>query len=192
MAVVAANIHTGPATIFMGGAAPASSLPPTWQTHTNGVPAGFTHIGATLGDTVFNWKPNYNNIEAEQALGIIDKFVTAEDGTLEFEAEERTQVLLKQAFGNIGTVDDGTRTGFYGGGGGTILNIQYVTLVLTSLRRDLAGKYEVLVLYKAVCTAGIPLTYSRTKVSTYKMNFQALPDGTRTVGDQIFQFSREK
>jgi len=192
MALTPADIHVGPANIYIGVTAPASGAPPTWLTHTNGVPATGTHVGATLGDASFTWATEKTDIEAEQSIGVIDKFISKENATLEFEAEERNYQLMKQAFDNIGSVNDGTRVGFYGGGGGTIINIQYATIVLVSARRDIANRFEVLMLYKAVCTSGMILRYSRTTPSTYRVTFQALPDTTRTTGDHIFQFSREK
>lgn len=192
MAQDAGKIHVGPARIWTGTTAPASGAPPTWLTHTNGVPATGTEVGFTLGDAVFTWKTDKVDIEAEQALGVVDQFISKENAMLEFEAQERTYSLLKILFDNIGNVDDGTRTGFYGGGGGTILNIQYVTVVLTSQIRNLTNKFEVLMCYKCVSMEGIQLTFSRTKPSTYKCQLRALPDSTRTQGDQIFQFSREK
>lgn len=192
MAQDASKIHVGPARIWIGTTAPASGTPPTWATHTNGVPATGTEVGYTMGDAVFTWKGDKVDIEAEQALGVVDQFISKENAQLEFEALERTYQLMKIAFDNIGTVDDVTRTGFYGGGGGTILSIQYTTVFLSSQIRNLTNKYEVLFLYKAVSMEGIPLTFSRTKPSSYKVTLRALPDSTRSSGDQIFQFSREK
>lgn len=192
MAQDAAKIHVAPARIFIGTTAPATGAPPTWATHTNGVPADGTEVGFTLGDAVFTWNTDKADIEGEQALGVIDQFITKENAQLEFEAQERTYLLLKAAFDNIGSIDDGTRTGFYGGGGGTILNIQYTTVFLSSQIRNLTNKYEILFMYKTVSMSGMVLTYSRTKPSTYKITLRGLPLSTRTQGDQIFQFSREK
>lgn len=192
MAQSAANIHVGPARIWIGTTAPATGLPPTWVTHTNGVPGTGTEVGYTLGDAVFTWQAEKTDIEAEQDMGIVDQFVSKETAMLEFEAQERVYQLLQVAFDNIGKVDDGTRTGFYGGGGGTVLNIQYYTVFLSSPRRDLTNKFEILFLYKTISMQGIQLTYSRTKPSTYKVQLRCLPDSTRNSGDRIFQFSREK
>ena len=192
MALNPAEIQVGPARIFIGVTAPASGAPPTWATHTNGIPATGTEVGLTAGEAVFTWNTEKTDIEAEQVMGVVDKFITKENATLEFEAQERTYNLLKQAFDNIGSINDVTRVGFYGGGGGTIVNIQYTTIMLTSPRKDVAGRYEVLFLYKAVNSGAMPLRYSRTAPSTYRLTFQALPDTSRTQGDQIFQFSREK
>lgn len=192
MALSPNEIHVGPANIYMGVTAPASGAPPTWMTHTNGVPGTGTHVGATMGEATFSWNTDKSEIEVEQALGTIDMYITKENATLEFEAAERNYLLMKAAFDNIGNVSDVTRTGFYGGGGGTIINIQYTTIFLSSPRKDQASKYEILVLYKCVSVAGMPIKYSRTSPSTYRVSFRCLPDTTRTTGDQIFQFSREK
>lgn len=192
MAQDASKIHVAPARIFTGVTAPATGTPPTWLTHTNGVPATGTEVGYTIGDAVFTWKAEKTDIEAEQDLGVVDQFVSKENCMLEFEAQERTYTLLQILFDNIGKVDDGTRMGFYGGGGGTVLNIQYPCIVLTSQIRNLTNKYEVLVLYRCVSMEGIQLTYSRTKPSTYKVQVRGMPDSSRNVGDRIFQFSREK
>jgi hypothetical protein len=192
MAQSAANIHVGPGRIWTGVTAPASGAPPTWMTHTAGVPATGTEIGFTASDSTFTWNTEKSDIEAEQAIGVVDQFISKESAQLEFEALEREYNLLKACFDNIGNVNDVTRMGFYGGGGGTILNITYVTVCLTSQIRNLTGKYEVLVMYKAVSMNAMVLTWSRTKPSSYKVTLRGLPDTTRTAGDQIFQFSREK
>jgi hypothetical protein len=192
MALNPNEIHVSPARIYIDVTPPASGTPPTWLTHTNGVPATGTEVGLTAGEAVFTWATEKADIESEQVMGIVDKFITRENAQLEFEAQERTYALIKRAFDNIGSVNDATRLGFYGGGGGTIINIQYATIALVSLRRDIAARYEVLLLYKCVCTSGMLLRYSRTTPSTYRVTFQALPDTTRSSGDQIFQFSREK
>lgn len=169
MALQPTEIQVGPARIFIGVTPPASGAPPTWAPHTNGIPATGVEVGLTQGDSVFTWLTEKTDIESEQVMGTVDKFITKENATLEFEAQERTFNLMKAAFDNIGTVNDVTRMGFYGGGGGTIVQIQYSTIMLTSPRKDVAARYEVLFVYKAVSTGGMLLTYSRTKPSTYRM-----------------------
>lgn len=190
------EIHVGPANVYIDvtapATAPAAGEDPTWLPHLNGVPSSGTHVGATLGDSVFTWTTEKAEIKAEQVMGTLDMFITDQMATLTFEAEERVFALMKKAFDNIYSVDNAQRMGFTGGGGGSVIQIQYTTIVLTSLRKDIAGAYEVLVAYKCVSTAPMPLTYSRTKPSTYAVTFRCLPDTTRTEGDQIFQFSREK
>jgi hypothetical protein len=192
MAVQSNEIHVGPANIYIGTTAPATGTPPTWATHTNGAPATGTHVGATIGEATFTWTAEKTEIMAEQVMGVLDMFISSQGAELTFEAEERNFELMEKAFDNIGNVDDVTRMGFYGGGGGTIININYTTIFLSSLRRDIPGAYEILFIYKGVSTAPMPLKYSRIGPSTYEVTFRCLPDTDRDEGDQIFQFSREK
>ena len=196
MALHPEEIHVGPAHIFIDVDAPATSpdvdSEPEWLAHSNGVPSSGTEVGATLGDAVITWTSTKIDIVAEQVMGILDKFISDQMMTVAFEAEERTYQLLKNTFDNINSVNNSQRMGFWGGGGGTTINIIYTTIALTSLRRDIAGAYEVFCAYKCVSMNPMPITYSRTKPSTYAVQFQCLPDTTRTEGDQIFQLSREK
>jgi hypothetical protein len=192
MALTPQNIHVGPARIFVGTTAPASGDPPTWAPHTNGLPASGTDVGFTVNEAVFSWTSEKADINAEQVLGIVDQFITAQNATLTFEALERNYTLLKMLFDNIGSVNDVTRMGFYGGGGGSVIEIQYTTLFLSSRIRTLTNKYEVLFLYKVVSVEAVPLRWSRTTPSSYAVTLRVLPDTTRSEGDQMFQFSREK
>lgn len=190
------EIHVGPALIFMDvtapATAPAQGEEPTWLPHLNGVPSSGTFVGATIGESVFTWTSEKTDIVAEQVMGILDKFISQQGATLTFTAEERNYLLMKHTFDNNFSVNNAARMGFTGGGGGTIITPIYTTIALTSGRRDIAGAFEVLVLYKCISINAMPLTYSRTGVSQYAVQFQCLPDTTRTAGDQIFQFSREK
>lgn len=190
------EIHVGPAEVWMDVTPPATAVTegtaPTWMEHTNGMPNSGVFVGATLGETVFSWTSEKTDIVAEQSMGILDKFISQQNATLTFTAEERSYQLMKHTFDNIFSVNDATRMGFSGGGGGTAIQIQYTTIFLSSPRKDIPGKYEILVAYKCVSINAMPLTYSRVAPSTYAVQFQCLPDTTRMRGDQIFQFSREK
>ncbi len=194
--IQANQIHVGPARIFIDVTAPATApsagTEPTWLPHLNGIPSTGVEVGATLGESVFTWTSEKTELQAEQVMGVLDMFISNQGATLTFTAEERTYQLLKHTFDNIFSVNNAQRMGFTGGGGGTILPILYTTIALTSGRRDIAGAYEVLVMYKCVSINAMPLTYSRVAPSNYAVQFRCLPDTTRTDGDQIFQFSREK
>jgi hypothetical protein len=190
------EIHVGPAEVWMGvdppATAPTEGTAPTWMEHDRGMPDSGTFVGATLGETVFTWTTEKTDIVAEQSMGILDKFISQQNATITFTAEERSYELMKHTFDNIFSVNDVDRMGFSGGGGGTTINIQYTTIFLSSPRKDIVGKYEILVAYKCVSINAMPLTYSRVAPATYAVQFQCLPDTTRMRGDQIFQYSREK
>jgi hypothetical protein len=190
MALVADNVHHGPARVWLGVTNPASALPPTWMGHTAGVPATGTEVGYTEGDTIFRKGKTTVDINAEQANGPIKVLWTGEIVEAEFLAMERTYNTLRAAFDNTGTVDDVTRMGFYGGGSQATLRSQ--TVFLSSPRPDFVGKYEISVIYKAVSVTGYEAPYRKSAASTYRVILRGIFDTTRVIGDQLYQHSIEK
>lgn len=197
MAQDAQKIHVGAARIFLGpvGTAvpPTSSDPPTLSVHTAGVPStpqvGFVEVGHTFEDTVFEYTPEILDIESEQVFGIVDTAVISQGGKLTFTAQERTYATLRAAFGGIGSVDDTDKTLFYAGG---VFAMQSQVVMLTSPRRDNPAKFEVLTIYRAQSVEGVKLPYSRKTPSRYAVTLRAVHDASRVVGDQLFQWFREK
>ena len=190
MAQNEANIHIGAARIFLGVTAPASGTPPTLMGHTNGVPATGTEVGFTEGNATFSYRPTKELIPVEQALSAAGMFVSDEVAQLVFRAQERVYVALRAAFDNIGTVSDGSKDMFYAGGQSIIP--LYQSVMLTSPRRDVAAKWEVLVIYKATSMEGIELPYGKATRSTYQITLRGLADSSRSISDQLFQWYREK
>lgn len=192
MAQNAANIHVGAALIFIGGVAPTTGTPPTLTVHTNGVPSspqtGFTEVGHTYEDTVFQYTPTIQDIESEQAFGIVDSYAIDQKCTLKFTCQERVYIALKTAFDAIGQVSDGSKILFYGGGSYTVGS---ACVILTSRQRNAPSKYEVLTIYKAQSVEGVQLTYSRKNPSRYAVTLRGVHDTSRNVGDQLFQWFKE-
>lgn len=192
MAQTAANIHVGAGRIWLGTTAPATGTPPTWLTHTDGALATGTEVGHTEGESTFQYQLTKEELKSEQALASVDVYPTEEMCSLVFTAQERVLQTLRAAFDNIGDVDDATRTGFYGGGGTSILAPRTQTVVLTSRRRDATTKFEVLMIYKAFSVEALQLTYSRATPSRYAITLRGIADSSRNDGDRLFQWSREK
>ena len=192
MAQNANNIEVGAGRIWIGGVAPATGTPPTLAVHTSGVPSspqtGFTEVGHTFGDAVFSTSGSYQDIESEQAFGIVDTYVDGQMCELTFVAQERVYLLLKTLFDGVGTVTDGSKHLFYGGGAFTVAS---QTVMLTAVQRKAPTKYEILTIYKAQSVSGIKLTYSRKNVGRYEVKLRGVHDTSRSVGDQLYQFFRE-
>jgi hypothetical protein len=190
VAQLESNIHIGAGRIWLGVTPPASGAPPTLMGHTNGVPATGTEVGHTEGNAVFTYRPTKELIPSEQALGAVGVFTTDEMCQLTFKAQERVYQNLRTAFDAIGTVSDVNKDLFYGGG----LTISPLTqaVMLSSPRRDVAGKYEIIVIYKAVNMEGVEIAYGKANRSTYQITVRGLADTTRTISDQLFQWYREK
>lgn len=187
MAQVAANVHVGPARIFLGITNPASGNPPTAAAHTAGVPTPGTEVGFTQGDAIFRKNKETNTIMAEQAMGPIGVYLTSEIVEIEFTAMERVFAALQAALDNTaGQLDTGgVRQLFWGGGSQYAIRTQSV--LLSSLRPNQAGKYEVSVIYKAYNVSGYEIAYRKSGESTYRITLRGLFDTTRSVGDQLYQ-----
>lgn len=188
-AMVADNVHNGPARIWTGVTKPASSLPPTFVGHTAGVPADGIEAGYTEGDSIFRKGKTTVDINAEQAMGPIKVLLTGEIVEIEFVAMERVYNTLRAAFDNTGTINDATRMGFYGGGGQYALRKQSV--FMSSPRPDFPGLYEISMIYAAVSVTGYETAYRKAAASTYRVILRGVFDTTRVIGDQLYQHSIE-
>jgi hypothetical protein len=184
------NIHIGGGRIWLGVTAPASGVPPTLMGHTSGVPATGTEVGHTEGNATFTYRATKELIPSEQALGAVGAFVTDELVSLAFRAQERVYQALRAAFDAIGTVTDASKDLFFGGG--QTISPLTQAIMLTSPRRDVAAKWEVLVIYKAVNMEGVEIAYGKANRSTYQITLRGLADTSRVIGDQLFQWYREK
>jgi hypothetical protein len=190
MALNAANIHLGPARIFLGVTNPATADPPTWMTHVAGVPATGTEAGYTEGDTIFRVATDKTEILAEQASGPVKVIETMERVEAEFTALERTYDTLRSAFENAKTVNDANRMGWYSGGLNKVVRTQSV--MLTSPRPDFAGMYEISLIYKAYNMNGYETAYRKAGASSYRITLRGLNDSTRVLNDQLYQHFIEK
>ena len=181
----AANVHVGPARIFLAVTNPATGNPPTAMPHTAGVPTPGNEVGYTEGDAIFRKTKETGEINAEQAMGPIGVFLTREIVEVEFTALERVYTTLQAAFDNTGSVNTGGRMMFWGGGAQYTIRTQSV--FMSSLRPNQAGKYEISVIYRAYSVTGYEIAYRKAGASSYRVTLRGLFDTTRAVGDQMFQ-----
>lgn len=192
MALDNTKIHQGTARIFLGVTAPTTGTPPTLLTHTAGVPGTGTEVGHTEGDAMWSYLLDKDEITSEQVLAPIDVAAKAEAIKLEFVCQEMTYNTLISAFDNVGTVTDGAKNLFYGGGGTAVLSPKTQCVVLTSIQRNAPTKFIVTVLYKVYTAEGVKFNFGRTKKTTYKMTLIGLADTARNDGDRLFQHFFEK
>lgn len=192
MSFAAGKIHLGAARIFAGVTAAASGTPPTYTTHTAGVPGSGTEVGLTQGDTVFTYKAEKKYVEAEQALGKVQAFTISEMAAIECTMLEQTYFTLQQAFDNVGKESISGGDAFYFGGGTAILTPTQQCVMFTAIDPLNPTKFRVVQLYKVSMPNGMEIPFSRTKESVYKVRFEGLQDLTRTAGDQIGYYRVEK
>lgn len=192
MAQNPANVHFGPGRVFFDVPAPTTGNPPTFVSHTAGVPdGGGTEVGYTLGDLTFNVSKETNDITAEQVQGAIAVQRTNSMVTVEFEAMERTYLNLKVAFDTDGgTLNDVNRIAIWGGGQAVPLATH--TVFVSSLRPNQPGKYEISMIYKGVTVSGYQIAYKKSGASVFHVTIRGLFDGTRDDGDRLYQHFIEK
>jgi hypothetical protein len=185
------KIHVGAARIFTGVTAAVSGAPPTYITHTNGVPGTGTEIGLTEGDCTIQYTLHKQEIAAEQSLGIVDIFADTESAMLSFTMQEANAQALKAAFDSSVGYDNTAGDAFYFGGGTAVLAPMTTCVFFSAVRRDAPTKYIVGQLYKAYSKDGFNFSFSRTKKSTVKVTLVAIADLTRTAKDQMGYVRRE-
>lgn len=191
MAFTPGRIHVGPARIFVGVTNPASGGPPTFVTHTAGVPATGTEIGLTEGDTVFTYNPKKTKVMSEQYYAATDVYLTEEECHVTFTAQESTVKALQAAFDNIGQFSDGTKDAFFMGSGSGAFSCLKQSVMVTARQRINTTKYIVILMYLAVTNKPLVYPFSRTKKATWPVQLDALADTTRSSGDAIAQFYYE-
>lgn len=200
MAQSAPAIIASPARIFLGTYSgvilPVTGAPPTLFQHTAGVPSGlqtgFTEVGYTTGDSVFEYKATKEEISPEQSLIAVDVFTKDEMAQVTFTAMERTYNTLRAAFDNVGTVSDASKDLYYMGNGTGIVAPLIWSLFLSSVHRDNTAKFSYMNIYRAYSVNGIKLPFNKAKATTYAITIKALADTTRTAGDQVAQVVHEK
>lgn len=192
MSFTPGRIHLGAARIFVGGTAAATGTPPTYTSHTAGVPAGFDEVGLTQEDAMFGYKVDQKLIEAEQSLGPVATFSVSEGAFIECTVLEQTYTTLQRAFNNVGKESVSGGDAFYFGGGTAVLTPLQQCVMLTSVQPANPTKFIIAQLYKCAMPQGYEVPFSRTKETKYKLRFQAMADVSRNAGDQMGYYRFEK
>lgn len=191
MAFTPGRIQLGTARIFVGGTAATTGTPPTYTTHTAGVPSGFTEMGLSQGDCTFGYKAEQKLIEAEQALGPVGAFTVSERAFIECTVLEQTYAVLQRAFNNVGKESVAGGEAFYFGGGTSILAPLTQCVMVTVMQPATPTKFICVQLYKCAMPQGYEVPFSRTKEALYKLRFEAIQDVSRNAGDQMGYYRYE-
>lgn len=192
MAFAPAKIHGGGSRIFTGVTAGTTGTPPTYITHTDGVPGSGTELGLTQGDTTFSFQVEKKPIESEQFLGEIDVMAVKEMSQIETTVLEHTYFTLQRAFDNVGSETIGAGDAVYFGGGTGVLTPRTEVVMVTSRQRNAPTKFVIAVLYKCYSVAGFKTSYKKGGESVYQVVFKGLIDTTRNAGDMMGYYRWEK
>jgi hypothetical protein len=192
MALTESRVHAGPVRIFNGVTPAATGTPPTYTTHTSGVPASGTELGLTEGDAVLKYKLVKGKIDPEQSLAPVGVYAIGEEASYTAMVLEQSYFTLQQAFDNVGKESVGAGDAFWFGGGTSVLAPTTTCLMATSVQRNAPTKFIVTQLYKVASMDGVEMPFRKKGHTVYKVTFDALADLSRNAGDQIGYYRFEK
>lgn len=195
------DIFQNPVDVYANITAPASSATPTADANcltldANGQPSSSTgiHIGSVEGPTAITFTEKVNEIMDDQHESAIDAGFDSIDAEIDFNMKEtnfsKLQTLLTSD--QLGKYTSLSATEAWQLGGQFSSATTYITLLLVSQRRDVAGKYLYVLAFKCYLKSAIQLTFLRSKETVYKLKFGAIADLTRTAGDELMQIVRQK
>lgn len=185
MSLNADKVHGGPARIFFGVTAGTTGTPPTYITHTDGVPGTGTEVGFTQGETIFSYEPQTKLIEGEQSYGPFGVMITGEAGGLELTVMETTYQTLRRAFNNNGSESISGGDAVYFGNASGLQQPRTECIFVSSRIRTAPTKFIIAVLYKAHWKGGFKFGFKRAGESVYKLMVEGLEDLARNAGDQM-------
>ncbi len=193
------DIHQGPGFLWFNVQEPAAGA--RLLVDANGNPTGGTPLamGASEGPARFQFKAKIEAVQIDQETAPVDLLMTAEDAFIEVTLKESGLAKVIKMLEH-GTYSSGTDTGLPAGAQtyeeitvGGLVTLPTASVALISPRRGFSnpGKYMVICLYKAYGFAELDLSFTRTKESVFKVQFQGLADLTRAQGDRVAQFYRQ-
>ncbi len=193
------DIHQGPGFLWYNVTEPAAGA--RLLVDANGNPVGGSPIvmGASEGVAKFQFKARLEAVQIDQETAPVDVIMTAEDAFIELTLKESSLAKVLKMLEHA-TYSSGTDTGLPAGAQtyeeitvGGLVTLPTAPVALISPRRGTSNptKYLVVCLYKAYGFAELDLSFTRTKESVYKVQFNGLADLARTAGDRVAQFYRQ-
>ncbi len=193
------DIHQGPGFLWYNVQEPAAGA--RLLVDANGNPQGGTPVamGASEGAAKFQFKAKLEPVQIDQETAPVDILMTAEDAQIEVTLKESSLAKIIKMLEH-GTFTSGTDVGLPAGAQtyeqisvGGLVALPTAPVALISPRRGTASptKYLIVCLYKAYGFAELDLSFTRSKESVYKVQFQGLADLARAAGDRVAQFYRQ-
>jgi hypothetical protein len=154
-----------------------------------GEPATGTWVGLTSAEAVLKIKETIKGRKIEQSSGEVAHRITEEMASLKLTMAEADATHLKLALNGAtsGTTALDSTT-WVKGGGKTRIVPGSVVLVSPIENEDGSTRYQWVMFYKARPSGEPEIKYSRAGDREIEVTFEAIPDITRTRGDQLYQF----
>lgn len=157
-----------------------------------------TFIGSTIGDSSITYRPTFVDIMIETSTAIVEKILNSEDARCSFSVAEMTSENMLLAV-PVGTLDAVTTDPLMSPQSRHTLRVGGLRLVapmciafISPNRRIGAGggpHSYVFCGYAAVSTDGFDAPFSRGRETVWKLTYQLIADTSRSLGDQLCQFT---
>jgi hypothetical protein len=195
------DIFQNPTDVYIGIAAPASSLTPgadanNLTLNASGEPSSATgfHVGHIEAPTSIQITEKVNEILDDQHDGPVDVAFDQIAAEVDFIMKETNLSRLQQIIngGNLAAYNAISGHQVLQIGGQVSTTPGTTTLLMVSPRRDVPTKFIYALFYKVYIENPVSLTFTRSKESVYKVKARCLMDSTRVVGDELGQIIRQK
>jgi len=180
MATLTRNIAIPLSNFYVDVPVPATG---TKVTLTNGVPTGGVHIGATIGEGVWEYTRDTIELDLEQYSSIPDGGIIFNNESLTMTvpiAEMTKDKLARTVTGDIVSVDGGHLVTL---GGKT--EPEAFSILLVAEHRAGSGIFHYFMVYNAISQEGVSLSFSKADGMTYEMSCRGLTMMDRSAGDQL-------
>ena len=188
MAVTEANLlrKIKGGNVYTGCTVPTAYGVPTL---TAGVPAAGTDIGATIGETIYNYNAAIETVEIEQSTSRIAPHVVEESASLSFTIAETTADNLKLALSqtHTATVVSGANTYSVFHLGGNI-DVTGNCVAVVAEKANEPGKFYGGMIYNGYIADAVPISHKRSEVQQIKVTVAGSALLTRSDGDRLGQY----
>jgi len=183
MKIKGGNIYTG-CTLPAAYSAPAL---------TAGVPAGGTDVGATIGESTFQYTANIEVVDIEQTTAKVAPHVVDEEIQLSFTMAELTATNLKTALSQTheATVTVGADTFSVMHLGGNI-DVTGSCICVVSEKANQPGKFYGAMIYNAYIADSVSIAHKRGEVAQVEVTMAGSALLTRSDGDRLGQYFDEQ
>jgi len=170
------------ANIFVDCTVPDSYTPPTLAA---GVPAGGTDVGATIGESIFNYNATIELVDVEQSAAKIAPHVTEEAISMTFSMAEVDVDNLVFHLGQTFSYVEGDFSVMPLGG---YIDVTGHCVACVAEKANDPGKYYGGMIYSAYTDGDRAVRHKRGEVSPVEVTLMGIALLSRDAGDQLGQY----
>lgn len=170
------------ANVYVGCTVPAAYGVPTF---TAGVPAGGTDLGATMGESVYEYNANIETVEIEQSTSRIAPHVVEETIQLTFTMAETPANNLVTALSQTFEATVGNYSVMHLGGN---IDVTGRCVAVVAEKSNQPGLYYGGMIYNAYIAESVSIPHKRSEVQQIALTLAGSALLTRSDGDRLGQY----